>query len=80
LLIAALPPTLVAIGCLWGFRGSLGEVFDLQLWQRWYSELDRPFLFLFILPFVIAAVGLWAELIRDKGKVNEKNPTPATDR
>ena len=80
LLIAALPPTLVAIGCLWGFRGSIAEVFDLQLWQRWFSELDRPFLFLFILPFVIAAVGLWAELIRDKGKVNEKNPTPATDR
>ena len=66
LLIAALPPTFVAIGCLWGFRGSLAEVFDLQLWQRWFSELDRPFLFLLILPFVVAAVGLWAELIRDK--------------
>ena len=66
LLIAALPPTFVAIGCLWGFRGSLVEVFDLQLWQRWFSELDRPFLFLLILPFVVAAVGLWAELTRDK--------------
>ena len=69
LLIAALPPTFVAIGCLWGFRGSLVEVFDLQLWQRWFSELDRPFLFLLILPFVVAAVGLWAELIRDKRDV-----------
>ena len=66
LLIAALPPTFVAIGCLWGFRGSLAEVFDLQLWQRWFSELDRPFMFLLILPFVVAAVGLWAELIRGK--------------
>jgi Na+/H+ antiporter NhaD/arsenite permease-like protein len=66
LLLAALPPTLVAIGCLWGFRGSITEIFDLQLWQRWFSELDRPFLFLLILPFVVAAVGLWAELIRDK--------------
>ena len=72
LLIAALPPTLIAIGCLWGFRGSILEAFDLQLWQRWFSELDRPFLFLLILPFVVAAVGLWAELIRDKGKVSEK--------
>lgn len=69
LLIAALPPTLVAIGCLWGFRGSIAEVFDLQLWQRWFSGLDRPFLFLLILPFVVAAVGLWAELIRDKRDV-----------
>jgi len=72
LLLAALPPTLVAIGCLWGFRGSVTEIFDLELWQRWFSELDRPFLFLLILPFVVAAVGLWAELIRDKGKVIEK--------
>ena len=73
LLIAALPPTLVAIGCLWGFRGSLAEVFDLQLWQRWFSELDRPFLFLLILPFVVAAVGLWAELIRDKRDAKGSN-------
>ena len=69
LLIAALPPTLVAIGCLWGFRGSLAEVFDLELWQRWFSELDRPFLFLLILPFVVAAVGLWSELIQHKRDV-----------
>ena len=74
LLIAALPPTLVAIGCLWGFRGSIAEVFDLQLWQRWFSELDRPFLFLLILPFVVGAVGLWAELLRDKSDVKRDVP------
>jgi Putative Na+/H+ antiporter len=73
LLIAALPPTLVAIGCLWGFRGSIAEVFDLQLWQRWFSELNRPFLFLLILPFVVAAVGLWAELVRDKRDAKGSN-------
>jgi len=61
LLLAAVPPTLIAMGCLWGFRGSIAEVFDLELWQLWFSELDRPFLFLLILPFVVAAVGLWAE-------------------
>lgn len=72
LLLAALPPTLVAIGCLWGIRGSVTEIFDLRLWHRWFSELDRPFLFLLILPFVVAAVGLWAELIRDKGNVKGK--------
>ena len=62
LLLAALPPTLVAIGCLWGLRGQGDEFFNVALWQRWFSQLDRSFLFLLILPFVVAAVGLWAEL------------------
>ena len=30
------------------------------------DQLDRSFLFLLILPFVVAAVGLWAER-RDRG-------------
>jgi len=38
-----------------------GELFDLNLWVQWFSELDRSFLFLLILPFVVAAIGLWAE-------------------
>ena len=64
LFFAALAPTLVAIVCLWGLSGSpmLLEVFDLELWQRWFNEVDRSFLFLLILPFVVGAVGLWAEL------------------
>lgn len=64
LFIAALPPTAVAIGCLWGLRGPIAEVFDLEKWAAWFAELDRSFLFLLILPFVVAAVGLWAELSR----------------
>lgn len=64
LFVAALPPTAVAIGCLWGLRGPIGEVFDLELWATWFAGLDRSFLFLLILPFVVAAVGLWAELSR----------------
>ena len=65
LLLAALPPTLVAIACLWGFRGEpIDRVFDPQRWAQWFSDLDRGFLFLLILPFVVAAVGLWAELRR----------------
>ncbi len=62
LFIAALPPTLVAIGCLWGLNVQILELFDLALWSRWLAGLDRSFLFLLILPFVVAAVGLWAEL------------------
>jgi len=65
LVLAALPPTGVAIACLWGFRGEpITEVIDPQRWAQWLSGLDRSFLFLLILPFVVAAVGLWAELAR----------------
>lgn len=68
LFVAALPPTIVAIACLWGLRGDLTEVVDLQRWAAWFAELDRSFLFLLILPFVVAAVGLWAELGRRQDK------------
>jgi hypothetical protein len=67
LLIAALPPTAVAVACLWGLRGSIGEIFDLQAWAAWFAALDRPFLFLLILPFVVGAVGLWAAHRQDRG-------------
>jgi hypothetical protein len=67
LFIAALPPTLVAIVSFRGIRGSVGEFFDLGLWAQWFAQLDRSFLFLLILPFVVAAVGLWAEY-RDRNK------------
>jgi Na+/H+ antiporter NhaD/arsenite permease-like protein len=60
LFAAALPPTLVAIGFFRGFRGSMAEIFDLQLWSAWFAELDRSFLFLLILPFVVAVVGIWS--------------------
>jgi hypothetical protein len=70
LFIAALPPTIVAIVCLRYFGGPIGEVFDLQRWAAWFSGLDRTFAFLLALPFVVAAVGLWAEL-RQR---NEKDP------
>lgn len=66
LFAAALPPTAVAIACLWGMGGQFGEVFDIDRWRQWFSELDRSFLFLLILPFVVSAVGLWAEHTREK--------------
>ncbi len=61
LFIAALAPTLVAIACFRGIPGPVGEMFDLDLWAEWFSNIDRGFAFLLILPFVVAAVGLWAE-------------------
>jgi Putative Na+/H+ antiporter len=60
LFFAALPPTVVAILCFRGIRGPVGEIFDLELWAQWFGQLDRSFLFLLILPFVVAAIGLWA--------------------
>jgi Na+/H+ antiporter NhaD/arsenite permease-like protein len=63
LFLAAFPPTLVAIACLWGFRGEpIDQIFDPQRWAQWFSGLDRSFLFLLILPFVVGAVGLWADM------------------
>lgn len=41
-------------------RASIAEMFSLEAWTRFFSELDRGFVFLLVLPLVVAAVGLWA--------------------
>jgi predicted cation transporter len=64
LFVAAMPPTLVGIVCFRGIKGPVTEMFDLEVWAEWFSSLDRSFLFLLILPFVIAVIGLWAEYFR----------------
>ena len=76
LLAAALLPTLVAIACFRGLKGQAGEIVDLARWAEWLSELDRSFLFLLILPFVVAAVGLWAEY-RDRRQAGPAAPSGA---
>ena len=38
----------------------IGEIFDIGLWSQWFAQLDRTFIFLLLLPFVVAVVGLWA--------------------
>src|SRR5687768_3584492 len=63
LFAAALAPTLVAVLCFRGIKGPVHEIFDWALWAQWFSQLDRSFLFLLILPFVVAAVGLWAHVL-----------------
>jgi hypothetical protein len=60
LFAAALAPTLVVVACFRGIRGPVDEIFDLDLWAQWFAGLDRSFLFLLILPFVVAVVGLWS--------------------
>ena len=68
LFIAALPPTLVAIACFRGIQGQASEMFDADRWVQWFSQLDRSFVFLLILPLVVAAVGLWAEFSERRDK------------
>lgn len=58
LLAGAALPTLVAILC---FRG-------LGAWQEWFGQLDRAFIFLLLLPFVVALVGLWAACRENENK------------
>lgn len=64
LFIAALPPTLVALLCFRAMPKAAVEMLDYHLWVQWFQSLDRAFLFLLILPFVVATVGLWSELGR----------------
>jgi Na+/H+ antiporter NhaD/arsenite permease-like protein len=82
LFVAALPPTLIAVACLWGLqetRPHLAEAFDLQRWGEWFAELDRAFLFLLILPFVVAAVGLWAHYARAGSESPPGDTAPMRD-
>lgn len=48
----------------------IGEFFDIGLWSEWFAQLDRTFIFLLLLPFVVAVVGLWSAY-RDKDKDRE---------
>jgi len=64
LFAAALVPTVVAVACFRGIRGPIAEIVDWELWAQWFAQLDRSFLFLLILPFVVAAVGLWAHYLQ----------------
>ncbi|MCD6043785.1 MAG: hypothetical protein K0R40_3388 [Burkholderiales bacterium] len=38
----------------------LNEFFDLKAWAEWFAALEREYIFLLALPFVVALVGLWS--------------------
>jgi hypothetical protein len=50
------------------FTRRLAEIFDFERWSDWFAELDRTFIFLLVLPFVIAVIGLWAWFIDENRK------------
>lgn len=43
----------------------VAEILDLDLWAAWFAGLDRGFIFLLVLPFVVAVIGLWASYLQD---------------
>ena len=47
--------------------GNIREAFSFANWAQWFEQLDRTFVFLLVLPFVVAIVGLWAAY-RDRDK------------
>ncbi len=66
LFLAALPPTMVAVLCFRVMPKEAMEMFDYRAWVQWFESIDRAFLYLLILPFVVAVVGLWSELGRSR--------------
>lgn len=47
---------------------GFAEIFDLGLWSEWFSQLDRGFIFLLLLPFVVALIGLWAWFTEEEAR------------
>lgn len=47
---------------------QIAEVFDLAQWAAWFAQLEREFIFLLVLPFVIAIIGLWASFLQREDK------------
>lgn len=53
----------------------LNEFLDLKAWAEWFAALDREFMFLLALPFVVAIIGLWAWWVeRDEEEEYEAPP------
>ena len=49
----------------------ISELFDLGLWSDWFAQLDRGFVFLLVLPFVVAVIGVWASY-REKDDMQDR--------
>jgi hypothetical protein len=56
----------------------LNEFLDLTAWAEWFAALDREFIFLLALPFVVAIIGLWAWWVeRDEDEYEARPAQPA---
>ena len=54
-----------------GATSRIAELFDLGLWSDWFAQLDRGFVFLLVLPFVVAVIGVWASY-REKDDMQDR--------
>jgi hypothetical protein len=54
-----------------GATSRITELFDLGLWSDWFAQLDRGFVFLLVLPFVVAVIGVWASY-REKDDMQDR--------
>lgn len=53
----------------------MNEFFDIEQWVRWFASLDRSFVFLLALPFVVAMIGLWSWWVeKEKGEGEAYSP------
>jgi hypothetical protein len=60
----------------------MSEFFDLEQWLQWLAGLDRTFVFLLALPFVVALIGLWSwwtESERDEEAAQPAAPAAPRD-
>jgi hypothetical protein len=64
---------------IWPVIGNIREAFSLSNWAQWFEQLDRTFVFLLVLPFVVAIVGLWAAY-RDREREESDAPAATRDR
>jgi Na+/H+ antiporter NhaD/arsenite permease-like protein len=76
LFVAALPPTAVALLFFWAGGGTIRELLDVGEWMAWLGGLDRSFLFLLLLPLVVAAFGLWADRARSSAAERRTGERP----
>jgi hypothetical protein len=49
----------------------LSEFLDFEAWARWFAALDREFIFLLALPFVVAVIGLWSWFTESEAEARE---------
>jgi hypothetical protein len=55
----------------------LNGLLDLTAWAEWFAALDREFIFLLALPFVVAIIGLWAWWVeRDEDEYEARPAQP----
>jgi len=76
LLLAALPPTATALLFFSAGGGMLGDLLSPAAWGSWVAELDRPLVFLLLLPLVVAAFGLWADRARRRAPARARRDRP----